>query len=96
MNIQRSKYKSEVKLPFDVGVTICLDLPFIALGDLDNRFKATLDLLVTHDILVDDKMKWVHGIAAAWRDYITSKRMRVTIFTREEIDGQRKLQSTVH
>jgi Holliday junction resolvase RusA-like endonuclease len=86
LNVQRSELKGQgVELPIEQDGFVCLFIPFVATFDLDNRFKATLDLLVSHDILVDDNMKVVKSLQAVSNDDLKRDRMLVLVGTREQM-----------
>ncbi len=49
--------------------------PWDKKSDIDNRVKACLDLLKTHDLIDDDR--FVHDIRARWDDTIKGARVEV-------------------
>lgn len=82
LNVQRSEFKGKgVELPIKENGFVCLLIPLVATFDLDNRFKATLDLLVSHYILVDDNMKVVRSLQAVSNDDLKRDRMLVLVGT---------------
>lgn len=50
------------------AVTVKITISDRAAGDLDNRLKAILDLLVTHGVIEDDKKDIVREITMGWGD----------------------------
>lgn len=53
---------------FTEPVTVLIELyrPDDRLRDVDNRIKATLDLLVLHRILLDDNWRHLQSVTATW------------------------------
>lgn len=69
---------------FKGEVAICMAFgPTKGLSDLDGRIKATCDLLVHHNIIVDDNSKYVRLILAQWDDKI--KGCKVTISSMSQL-----------
>lgn len=46
-------------------------------GDIDNLFKATLDLLVTHRVIEGDSRKYVREVSAKWCGHTRGCRVEV-------------------
>jgi hypothetical protein len=93
--VKTTKYKkwietasTEISSPPDEPLSqchVCLTLPYIANGDLDNRFKGTMDLLKSSGWIVDDNMKCVRKIEAIWSRDVPRQRMVISI--KEVTDG---------
>ncbi|MGV0879463.1 RusA family crossover junction endodeoxyribonuclease [Martelella sp. FLE1502] len=49
-----------------VNVTISMNPPRRNCGDVDNRSKAVLDLLVKHQVIPDDKGEFVASVLCKW------------------------------
>lgn len=62
LRAQRSRLALKIKYP----VTVKIDLDDKRKGDADNRCKAVLDLLVEHQIIVDDSKKYVRRVDIGW------------------------------
>lgn len=82
LNTQRAVFKAHgIKLPIGGDGFVCIYLPLIENADLDNRFKATLDLLVSHEILANDDMRVVRTIQACVDISMAPDRMQVLVAT---------------
>lgn len=62
LRAQRSRLPRKIKYP----VTVKIDLDNKRRGDADNRSKAVLDLLVEHQIIIDDSKKYVRRVDIGW------------------------------
>lgn len=51
---------------FDQPCIVSLSVPSSKTGDIDNRIKAALDLLVEAGVLKDDSKKYVREVRAKW------------------------------
>lgn len=47
-------------------------------ADADNRIKAILDLLVSHNVIEDDSAKIVRKVSAEWKDEVKGARVTIT------------------
>lgn len=47
-------------------------------SDADNRVKAMLDLLVTHQVIAGDDSRYVRRVTVGWTDQIKGCRVRIT------------------
>ena len=47
-------------------VTVTIELDERRQGDADGRIKCVLDILVEHQVIVDDRKKYVKGVYIGW------------------------------
>lgn len=47
-------------------------------GDLDNRVKGCLDILVAHQVIEDDQKKYVKHVSAKWSKDVEGVRVTIT------------------
>jgi Holliday junction resolvase RusA-like endonuclease len=86
VNAQRSMFKAHgLKLPIEENAVVCLFLPYRATADLDNRFKASLDLMVKHNVLKDDNMKVLVNLSATIDLQLDIHRMQVMVATADDM-----------
>ena len=88
LNAQRSQFKRggiTLPIPPDKPAIVVIFLPLLEQADLDNRFKATLDLLKTHEIIVDDKMKYLRNVQACVDVDMDLSRMHVLVSSMEDM-----------
>jgi len=66
-----AKYKAGFSWKNHIGkveVHMLLRAPDNRVQDVDNRIKAVLDFLVTHQVIQGDDSRYVRGISAYWAD----------------------------
>lgn len=72
----------KVELPIYKGeVWVSITIEDVGTGDLDNRAKALLDLLVKKSVIVDDSRKYVRGVYLEWGN-VPGCRVEVSPFHR--------------
>ncbi len=85
-NIQRSQFKAmHIVMPIVEMAVVVVYLPFLATSDLDNRFKATLDLLVSHEIIKTDRMTCLVNIQAAIDMTLAQDTMAVLVANAQDL-----------
>lgn len=70
----------KIETPMYAGqVWISITVEDTGTGDIDNRIKAVLDLLVKKKVIVDDSRKYLRGVYADWGN-VTGCRVEVSPF----------------
>lgn len=76
--------------PVRLGMVIHGGVGFTRACDLSNRWKALEDLLVKHDVLIDDNVQYVVGHTDDYVAPTTKGQQSRCILTIEEIEGERE------